>query len=238
MEVTPALPENTFVAMQVTHFMAIAIGVFWVLAMLFTARAGYLRTQRAFELTLAALLVLQWPLHQWYYYITGTGNRDNLLPLHLCDIAAWIGAVALVTRKQSICELLYFWGLAGTLQGVITPALTQDYPNPRYFLFFILHLGVVCSALYVVFGLRRPPRASAKWTSWVAINLYAILIGGLNALLSTNYGFLCRKPETASLFDVLGPWPWYIGSASLLALVLFIVLDLPFMAARRRNSSR
>jgi uncharacterized membrane protein YwaF len=46
--------------------------------------------------------------------------------------------------------------------------------------------------------------------------------------------FLRERPETPSLLDYMGPWPWYIPSAALLALSLFALLDLPFRSRRER----
>jgi uncharacterized membrane protein YwaF len=40
--------------------------------------------------------------------------------------------------------------------------------------------------------------------------------------------FLREKPGRASLLDLMGPWPWYIPAAALLALALYVLLDLPF----------
>jgi uncharacterized membrane protein YwaF len=63
--------------------------------------------------------------------------------------------------------------------------------------------------------------------------LYAVVIGSLNALLHTNYAFLCHKPENASLMDHLGPWPWYVASLIALSMVFYSLLNLPFVIARR-----
>jgi uncharacterized membrane protein YwaF len=65
---------------------------------------------------------------------------------------------------------------------------------------------------------------------------YAFTAALLNKLLSTNYGFLCHKPEQASLMDSLGPWPWYIGSMILLCMTLYSLLYLPFFIANKRPS--
>lgn len=232
----PEPVEPSFAFLGTSHLLALLVGLVFAVVMIYVARRGPRSVARGFELFLGLVLLSMWPLHQWYYHVTGTGNIDNLLPLHLCDLGALLAAMSLFTHRRIFGELLYFWGLAGTLQGVITPALTQDFPSPRYFMFFIEHIGVVVSALYVVLGLRQIPAASAKWRAWLGINLYAIVVGTLNALLGSNYGFLCRKPETASLFDALGPWPWYVVAASGLALVIFLLLDLPFVKSRRSRA--
>lgn len=224
---------DQFEAFGATHLAALAAGALLAALMIGIARRGPRRLARVLEVALALLMLTLWPLLRWYYHATGTGDVNNFYPLHLCDVAAVLGALTLLTHRRGLAELLYFWGLAGTMQGVITPALTSDFPHPRYFFFFALHLGVVVAALYGVLGLRIIPRPSAKWRAWLGINGYALAVGGFNALAGANYGFLCRKPETASLYDLLGPWPWYIGSASLMALAIFTLLDLPFLKTRR-----
>jgi uncharacterized membrane protein YwaF len=37
-----------------------------------------------------------------------------------------------------------------------------------------------------------------------------------------------EKPPTASLIDVLGPWPWYLLALEGIAFVIFFILYLPF----------
>lgn len=168
--------------------------------------------------------------------ITGEFDLQSALPLHYCDVAALTGALALWTHRQWFCETTYFFGLAGTLQGLITPALQIDYPAARFWLFFGSHGAVVITAFYVVLGLRHAPRSGAVKRAMIAMSVYAISVSVLNSLLGTNYGFLCAKPPTASLMDYLGPWPWYVGSLWLLGLVSYSVLDLPFWIQRRSDA--
>jgi hypothetical integral membrane protein (TIGR02206 family) len=224
-----------FRVFSVTHLSALAVVLVVAAVMIYAARRRVQPLQRVLEVTLAVLLILQWPISFWVAWDMGYLTVNNSYPLHLCDLGALLGVLALLTHKRGLFELVYFWGLAGTLQGLITPALTQDWPHPRYFLFFVNHGGVVIAALYGVLGLGFIPRASAKWRAWFYILGYAVVVGLFDWAVGANYGFLRHKPETKSLFDALGPWPWYIGVTSLLALVFFILLDLPFIRLRRRG---
>ncbi len=187
---------------------------------------------------LACVLIFQWPLSMLAHWQLGDFSKLNALPLHLCDVAAFAGAVALLWRKPLAAELCYFFGLTGTLQGMITPALRQDFPHLRFFAFFLGHCGVVVAALYLVCGLGMKPRANApqRMLGWLLV--YAAGAGAINALLRTNYGFLCQKPPSPSLMDVLGPWPWYVGALGALGWVIFTLLNLPFLRRQRDRSGR
>lgn len=232
--------STAFQAGSRSHFAALAVTVLTALIMLHLARRKPGAVTRGFELALAAVLILQWPanvLVAWHMELLSWANG---LPCHMCDLAALVGAHALVTRNRLSCEILYFWGLAGTVQGLITPALMVDWPHPRFLAFFALHGGVVVAAFYVVFGLGLTPRAGAVGRAMLWLVIYAFTASLVDLAASAdraNYGFLCRKPENPSLLDHLGPWPWYVGSLGLVALVIFSVLDLPF-AMQRRSAPR
>lgn len=178
---------------------------------------------------LAGFLLLLYPAHVIGHYAGGSLNRENAFPCHLCDIAAIIGAVALLTRRQRLAELVWFWGLAGTLNGLITPALSATFPSPAYFAFFALHGGVVVAALYLVAGLRLRPEPGAIWRAFGWGQVYLAATAAVDLISGANYGFLRAKPPQASLLDLLGPWPWYILALDALAVVLFTLLYLPFL---------
>ena len=223
-----------------SHLAVLGIFAMTALVLVLLTRAGWLRLVRGFEVMLAVALLLQWPFNFWIAWHYETLQAGNVLPLHLCDVAAFLGALALITRRAEVCELLYFWGLAGTLQGLITPSLTVDWPYPSFTMFFLLHCGVVLAALQVVLGRGITPRRGAVLRALGWLVVYAAAAGTANWLLrlagfEANFGFLCDKPATASLFDQLGPWPWYVGAILPLAWVFFSILDLPFLILRRRR---
>jgi len=166
-------------------------------------------------------------------------DLDNSLPLHLCDIAAIIAGFALVTRKPILCTLTYCWGLAATVQALITPALDVEFPNWPYITFFVHHFSVVAAALYLPIVLGWRPKTPIWRTPIEALLLgivYQLLSLGINAILDTNFGFTMHKPANASLLDHLGPWPWYLVVMWPIAFVLFFLLCLPFIKPAKNQT--
>jgi len=176
----------------------------------------------------------------WWVFIAAGGSPAQAaqpLPLQVCDVAIFLAAAALWTRHPLLVELTYFWGLAGTLQALLSPDLPQHFPTYPYFQYYIAHGGVVAAALVVVVGLRiRPRRGAVAWTLGIAV-AYAAFVGAVDAVTGADYMYLRAKPVTPTALDLMGPWPWYILEAAGLAVVLFAILDLPFRLRQRRSES-
>jgi hypothetical integral membrane protein (TIGR02206 family) len=155
----------------------------------------------------------------------------DALPLQLCDWAVIVLIAALLTRNQFAYELGYFWGLGGTLQGLITPALADGFPTPQFVLFFVQHGGVIAALLYLTLGTGLRPRASSL--PWVAIAtlLYAIVAGVADWGLGTNYGFLRAKPPGTTLLSLMSSWPWYIPELVAVGILSLMIYYLPFAVA-------
>ncbi len=158
----------------------------------------------------------------------GAFTLDAVIPLHLCDIAAFLCGFALITRKPVLCELSYFWGLAGTLQGLLTPALAYDFPHPVFLAFFLQHGVVVVTALLLPLGLGWRPRKGAWIKAFGWLLGYALIVFLINMAAGTNFGFLRHKPHQASLLDVMPEWPTYILFMICIGVVMFFLLGLPF----------
>jgi hypothetical integral membrane protein (TIGR02206 family) len=162
--------------------------------------------------------------------------KDHL-PFQLCDWVIFAAVAALLWRRRLAYELAYFWGLAGTLQALLTPDLAEDFPNPHFFTFQILHAGVVVAVLYLTFGLGFRPTWRSLLRAWAWLQIYIVATIPVDWLLDSNYGYLRAKPVQASLFDYLGPWPWYLLSLEALSLLLFVLCYAPFAIAGYRPSA-
>jgi hypothetical integral membrane protein (TIGR02206 family) len=164
-------------------------------------------------------------------------SASYALPLQLCDVVAFVSAAALWSRRPLLVELTYFWGLAGTANGLISPDLQDHFPGYVFLQYFIAHGAIVAAALFLVIGLRISPRPGSVRRVLVLTLALAALDAGANLVTGGNYMYLRQKPEVPNLLDFMGPWPWYVVSAAGLAVVIFFCLDLPF-AWRRELKSR
>jgi hypothetical integral membrane protein (TIGR02206 family) len=179
----------------------------------------------------------------FYYVWIGLRGQFDLswaLPVQLCDVASVATALALWFRRQILVELTYFWGIAGTANGLLTPDISDHWPSYPYIQYFVQHGGIPCAALFLVIGLRIAP------STWAVARVYALTFGLLlvdalvNLLTNGDYMYLRRPPGVNNLLDLMGPWPWYIVGGAVLALVLFLILDAPFRIsalARARSKS-
>jgi hypothetical integral membrane protein (TIGR02206 family) len=173
----------------------------------------------------------------WWVWLgtQGIWSASYALPFQLCDVAAVVSAAALWFRQPLLVELTYFWGLAGTANGLITPDVSDHFPSFNFMQYFIAHGAIVAAALFLVIGLKIAPRPGAVVRVFGLTFGLLVLDAGSNLLTGGNYMYLRYTPGAHSLLDVLGPWPWYIVGAAALALVLFTILDLPFTISRRQR---
>jgi hypothetical integral membrane protein (TIGR02206 family) len=171
--------------------------------------------------------------------LRGSYDAGSDLPLQLTDAATVVAALALWSPRPLLFELTYFWGLTASLQAVLTPGLEADdrFPSFFYWHYFFTHSGAVVAALFLAFGEELTPRPGAISRMFVATAAWASVAAAANVVTGGNYMFLRERPDTASLLDYMGPWPWYILSAALLAVALFALLDLPFRARSVRRAA-
>lgn len=192
--------------------------------------------KKALRVTLAAVLVvneLAW--HLWNY-ATGQWTLQTMLPFHLCSVLVWLSAYMLLTRSYAIYEFAYFLGIGGAIQALITPdAGAYGFPHFRFFQVILSHGAIVTAAIYMTTVEGYRPYWQSLRRVIVYGNLYVLVVFILNSLLGSNYLFIMRKPDTASLIDILGPWPWYVLILEAIALTVFLLLYLPYAWRDRRS---
>jgi hypothetical integral membrane protein (TIGR02206 family) len=174
----------------------------------------------------------------WTAGIAGGWSPKTSLPLALCDLATLVAAAALWWRVALLVELTWFWGLAGSLQSLLTPDVRAGFPSAVFFEYVLAHAAIVTAALFLVVGQRILPRRHAAPRVLAITFAYAAIVGLVDGLTGADYMYLRSTPQSWTLLSVLGPWPWYIFSAALLSVVLVTALDAPFWRSRRGSGSR
>ena len=192
----------------------------WVLAFLLIGN------EIAFE-------IVQWQGGLGEAYIAHTWTVGFSLPLYLCDVAAFVGGVALVTRRPILVEITWFWGLAGSLQGLLTPDHPIFFPSYDWLEFYLDHIGVLLAACWLVVGLGLHPRPRTALRVIAITVVFLALVGVVDIVTGGDYDYL-HTQHPPGLLALLGPWPWYLLGATGVALASILILDLPFWPERRR----
>lgn len=209
-----------FEPFSLAHGFGLAMAAAFVIVIIaFRKRLREPRFNRWARYALIGVLVCcEISLQVWYAVTDNWGLHS--LPFQLCSIMMWLSALLLLSRNRKLYEITFFLGIMGALQALLTPNLDVSYPEFRYFHFFIAHGSIVGASIFltVVEGYR--PRVASVFRALGWLHLLAIPAATTNMLTGSNFMFLARKPNTASMLDLLAPWPWYLLQLELVALIL------------------
>jgi hypothetical integral membrane protein (TIGR02206 family) len=155
-------------------------------------------------------------------------------PLQMCHWCAVIAAVSLVRPHRALRAIAYFCGLALCTQALITPGLTEGPALYRFWFFWLSHGVVLGVPLYDVAARGYRPQWRDYAIGCAAALGYVIILLPIDLVTGWNYGFIGpSKPETASIVDVLGPWPLRLVWIVVLAAAAMFVVFVPWLFARR-----
>jgi len=159
----------------------------------------------------------------------GTWNIQTMLPLHLCSLMVWFGALMLITKSYRVYEFMYLLGIGAAIQALLTPSIgIYGFPHFFFFQYFLSHGLVITSAIYMTVVEKFRPTWKSLLRVAIWTNIYVIIIYFVNRYLGSNYLMLNGKPTTPSLLDLLPPWPIYILYMEAIGIITFLILYLPF----------
>lgn len=229
--------QREFSAYGLSHLVVLTLFALGAVLLVVVGRRQTEVQARLLSRVLAVLLIAAFLVALVYKFIQPT--IDTSVPLQLCDLAELAAAYALWLRRHWAFVLTYYWGLVLSSQALITPDIgtpregAPDFPHHLFVTFFTLHVLVVWAAIYLTWGRGMRPRwrdyrfAVIATLAWVAVTL------AFNAITGANYGYLNRKPPTASVLDVLGPWPVYLAVEVAIVLIVWALMTWPWERMRR-----
>ena len=230
-----------FVLFSFQHLAAIAMLLLLIGFFFWLKKHPSEHVQKITRWSMAIILIVNEAGWHLWNLVNGTWTVQTMLPLHLCSVFVFLSAFMLVTRNYTIFEFAYFLGIGGAMQAFLTPDLgIYSFPHFRYFQVFVSHGLIMASAFYMLIVEHKRPYWKSLLKVAIVGNIYFVLLFFINRWLGSNYMFTAHKPETASLIDILGPWPWYLLSLEGIAGAVFTLFYLPFAIkdARKKHSQK
>ncbi|OBI84521.1 TIGR02206 family membrane protein [Mycobacterium sp. E740] len=215
-----------------SYWGAIAVFVVGAAALVWAGRAETERQARRLSRLLGALTAVIYAAILVYNLFPPT--LAGSVPLQLTDLATVVAAFALWSQRQWAYALTYYWGLVLSVQALISPVLRgPDFPHYRFLAFYAIHLLVVWAAIFLTWGRGMRPGWRDFRLAVLVTTVWAAITVVFNRIADTNYGFTHHKPDTASVLDLLGPWPVYIVSTAALVFVVWALMTWPWVRRAR-----
>ena len=161
---------------------------------------------------------------------------EVLFNLQICAFSIVLIVIILIKYNQAIFELLYFWGIGGAAQALLTPNIrVYGFPHFRFFQIFISHGLIIAIIFYFLFAEGKRLRRGSLFRGIVFTNLYAAGAFVINKVFNTNFLYLNRELDTQSLLDFLGSGPGKFFWMEVVLIAVFSVLYIPVLI-RRKNA--
>jgi hypothetical integral membrane protein (TIGR02206 family) len=221
---------DAFVMFSTSHLISIALCMLIAISLfVFRKQIQSSRSARDFiRYFLAGLLILMEVSLDAWNISEGIWELDYNLPLELCSITLLLSIVMLFTRSRLLYQVLFFAGIGGALQAILTPNLAYAFPHFRFIQFFVAHLAIILASLYMTWIESYRPTWKSVGYAMLFLNILLVGVGAVDYLLDANYMFLIQKPDTPSLLDYLGGYPYYLIVEEFVALIIFAAMYVLF----------
>ena len=221
------------------HGIAVAVCVAIALTLVLLAKYRFTQAQsrNAITIILGIGLLLQ-ITKPFITLAAGSFDVREDLPFHLCNAMIILMPFIMYYKWRKFWGIAFFWVIAGTLQALFTPSLEESFPHHEFFRYWAVHAFLPFAGIFAIqiYGWRITWKDMVN--SMIGLNIFALLVTPINLFLGSNYLFLMAKPQVKTIFDLLGPWPYYILSLEVLMVFVFSALVVLFNADKllKRNA--
>jgi len=229
-----SLTKHVLAPFSKSHLLILLVLTIINIAFFILLKKGFFK--KSFKYYLAGFLLFNEIFYIIWCILAGIWSFGYSLPLQLCDITAILSIYMLFSNNRKFFNVLYFWGLGGALQALLTPAMHYSFPHALFFNFFFLHYSIITAVFYMLIIDKCRPTLKSIFSSLFILNIYAIIIFPVNKITHGNYMFLSHKPSSHSVLDYLGKWPWYILSLEGVYLIICFILFIPFIFLPKKDS--
>lgn len=192
--------------------------------------------QKRLRLSIAIGCIGVWILNTVFWLDPVRFSWQGSLPLHFCNLANLVSALAVWKKPRWAQSLLYFWALGLSTWAFLTPSLEKGPALFGFWVFWLYHIFILFAVLWCLIIDRFQP----SWKDFrlsLAITLgYLVLLFILNRITGWNYGFAGEAmPLQPSPIDGLGPYPIRVLWLAMIGTTVFTLLMVPWRFIRRRS---
>ncbi len=196
---------------------------------------------RRWERAAGAFALVHWLLYAAHALRFIRQDPMFAIPLQLCDLASLLAALWLLWPARRLAVLVYFWGIALSSQGFVTPTVRVGPEGVNFWFFWVSHTIIVGTGIYACAVRGLVPRGSDLGDAIGAGVFYLAITLPLNVACDMNFGYTGppRADGARTLADALGQWPLRVVWIVLLATGAMTVAWLPWgIAARAGRTTR
>lgn len=192
------------------------------------------RSLRILRWLVALGCLIVWIVSTTFWFQPAYFRWDIVFPLQFCNLANLLGAAAVIRQTRMSQSLLYFWSFGLCIWAFLTPSLDEGPTHVWFWIFWIYHLFILISVVFVLAVDRFRPSWKDYRSAVLVTLLYMAALAVLNYFTGWNYGFVgSGTPLNPSPVDVLGPYPLRLLWMVLIGSTVFALLTLPWL---RKNS--
>lgn len=200
-----------FTNFSLAHFIPlILLGVVLFLIIKYKDKIKESKHEKTYRMTLSFMLIITEMSYFWRLVgiVDLNANPIDHLPITVCGWAVIFCSNLVLSKSQTLFDIVYFWLLSGTLISIFTPSAVLSYCGPtrfRFYQFWLEHTLGFVALFYMIFvkGMRPTWKSMAK--SAIVLTILAIIAFTANEILGpgANYLFLARPEDTPSILDIL-----------------------------------
>jgi hypothetical integral membrane protein (TIGR02206 family) len=172
-------------------------------------------------------LLATWVVYNVYYFQPAVFAWERSLPLHVCDILALLTAVILLKPIPIGRGVVCLSAIPLASQAILTPTGDHNPAAWRFWLYWVLHTGIIAGALFDVIVRRYTPTLRDYVTVVVVDIAYVAVLLPIDIAYRWNYGYIGDAvADGRTVVDVLGPWPLrvFIMTAIVMSVQLLMLI--------------
>jgi hypothetical integral membrane protein (TIGR02206 family) len=250
--IDPQAPSREFIFFSFEHLSALVLLTvcFVIIVLMFrNNRNRHLVIPVSF--VLFGILWINEIIYRLYWVKLSAWSPSNALMLQMCGLALLMIPFALFIWQPKLrlylTEIIFFWGLGGCVQALLTPDIgPHGFPEFKFFAFFISHGFIIVTALFLISAYNIRITISSYIRAVVITNIMVAASFLINHVLSyfppfepANYFVVGYPPPDGSVVDlfveIFGPSPWYVIGLEIMGLVVFALLCVPFMFMKKKS---